>query len=128
MRPYLRLIMLFTVILGGAYLAACHYAKNSDSQVAQTINTYSVLAPKETKYVKVDNTKAKDHNGYGNYEYSLTSFDKDGAPQKVKFTGTGKLKQGHYLKLKTKGTHVKTYQEVTPDHMPGKAAVGLAQQ
>jgi len=76
------------------------------------------MVKREPKYIKIDNSKAKDTDGYGNYTYNLKSYDDNGKEHPVVFTGMGKLKQDHYLELDTKGTYVYTYKEVFKKDIP----------
>ena len=118
MRSFLRVFLLGIVILGMGYLGVCAYAKDNTSQAAQSFNAMNVLVKREPKYVKIDNRNAKDEDGYGNYTYDLKSYDADGKQHAIKFMGMGKLKQGHYLKLDTKGSYVYSYKEVFKNDIP----------
>lgn len=120
---------LFTIIitLGIAYLFLCMTMIDNPSELGQAVNQFSIIAKEEPKYVKIDNTNARDEAGYGNYEYSLKSYDQKGKEHPVKFTGMGKLKQGHYLKLTTKGTYVITYEEAFENNIPEAAFSKLNQ-
>jgi len=100
------------------YLAVCIHAKDSTDQFSQAVNQYNFLVKREPRYIKIDNTNAKDKDGYGNYYYNLTSYDDNGNPHEVEFMGMGKLKQNHYLQLDTKGSYVYSYKEVFKNDMP----------
>lgn len=117
MRSFLRVFLLGVVILGLGYMGACFYTKDNTSQAAQAFNNYNVLVKREPKYVKIDNSEAK-NDGYGNYTYDLKSYDSDGHEHNIKFTGMGKLKQNHYLQLDTKGSYVYSYKEAFKKDMP----------
>lgn len=92
--------------------------KDNTSAAGQAFNQFNILVKEESRYVKIDNAKAVDEDGYGNYNYTLPSYDQKGQEHPIKFTGMGKLKQGHYLKLTTKGTYVITYQEAFEQNIP----------
>ena len=125
MKSFSKFFLLLVAFIGGTYLAACAYAKTNTSDLAQAVNSHSILATREAKYVKIDNAHGRDEDGYGNYIYTLTSYNKDGQEQEVRFTGMGKLKQGHYLKLDTKGTYIITYEEAFPKDMPANVTAHL---
>ncbi|AUI72005.1 YxeA family protein [Companilactobacillus alimentarius] len=118
MRSFLRLFLLAIFILGVGYLGACAYNKDNTSESAQALNKYNILVKREARYVKIDNSNAKDKDGYGNYTYDLKGYDKDGHSHPTSFMGMGKLKQDHYLKLDTKGTYVYSYKEVFKKDIP----------
>jgi len=118
MRSFLRVFLLGIVIMGIGYFSICLSVKDSTSQSAQAFNAFNVLVKREPKYVKIDNNRAKDEDGYGNYVYDLKSYDENGVERPVKFSGMGKLKQGHYLELDTKGSYVYTYKEVFQKDIP----------
>jgi len=118
MRSFLRVFLLGIVVVVIAYFGACFATKDSTSQAAQAFNAYNVLVKREPRYVKIDNKEAKDDDGYGNYTYDLKSYDDDGNEHPIKFMGMGKLKQGHYLELDTKGSYVYSYKEVFKKDMP----------
>ncbi|MFD1472426.1 YxeA family protein [Companilactobacillus mishanensis] len=121
MKSLLKFLLLSVLIVGGAYLGACAYTKDRTDQFSQALGAYNILVKRESRYVKIDNSKGHDEDGYGNYDYDLTSYDKDGNPHQVKFTGMGKLKQGHFLKLDTKGAYVYTYDEAFKRNIPSAA-------
>lgn len=111
---------LLTVIIGlmGMYSLVCIINKDNPSVFGQAVNQFSIFTHEEPKYVKIDNSKGRDKAGYGNYEYALTGYDKNGNAHPVEFTGHGKLKEGHYLRFETKGSYVKTYSEAFENDMP----------
>lgn len=118
MRSYLRVFLFGIFLLGMGYLGLCAYAKDNPGQNAQAFNRYNILVKHEAKYVKIDNKNAKDNDGFGNYDYKLTSYDKNGKKKQIEFTGMKKLKQGHFLKLDTKGNYVYSYKEVFKKDIP----------
>ena len=128
MRSFLRVFLLGIVILGIGYISICFYAKDNTSQAAQSFNGVNVLVKREPKYVKIDNNGAKDEDGYGNYTYDLKSFDDNGNEHPIKFMGMGKLKQGHYLRLDTKGSYVYSYKEVFKKDIPSDVYTKLSIQ
>lgn len=118
MRSFLRVFLLGIFLLVIGYFGACVGLKDSTSEMGQALNKFNVLVKEEPRYVKIDNSKAVDEDGYGNYDYTLTSYDQKGQEHPIKFTGMGKLKEGHYLKLTTKGTYVITYKEAFEQDIP----------
>lgn len=121
MKSLLKFLLISALIIGGSYLGACLYTKDRTDQFSQALGQYNFLVKREPRYVKIDNSKGQDEAGFGNYEYTLTSYDADGHPHQAKFTGMGKLKQAHYLKLDTKGAYVYSYEEAFKNNMPKKA-------
>ncbi|MFD1417661.1 YxeA family protein [Companilactobacillus keshanensis] len=128
MRNLLKFLFISVIVAGGLYLAVCIHAKDSTDQFSQAINQYNFLVKRESRYVKIDNTNAKDKDGYGNYYYNLVSYDDNGNPHKIEFMGMGKLKQNHYLKLDTKGSYVYTYKEVFEKNIPSDVYTKLNTQ
>lgn len=118
MRSFLRVFLLGIFLLVIGYLGACVGLKDNTSAAGQAFNQFNILVKEEPRYVKIDNAKAVDEDGYGNYNYTLPSYDQKGQEHPIKFTGMDKLKQGHYLKLTTKGTYVITYQEAFEQNIP----------
>lgn len=118
MRSFLRVFLLGFFLLAIGYFGACIGLKDNTSAAGQAFNKINILVKEEPRYVKIDNAKAVDEDGYGNYNYTLTSYDQKGQAHPIKFTGMGKLKQDHYLKLTTKGTYVITYQEAFEQNIP----------
>lgn len=118
MKSFLRLLLTVFLVAGISYTVLCFTMQDNSSELGQAINMYNVFAKEEPKYVKIDNAKGRDEDGYGNYVYQLTSYDAQGNSHPARFTGMGKLKQGHYLKLTTKGTYVSTYEETFQKDMP----------
>jgi len=112
MRKLLHSILLTISIVGVVYVGACFYTKDKTDDFASALGQYNFLVKKQPYYVKIDNAKGRDEDGYGNYIYSLTSYDKNGNEHPIKFTGMGKLKQGHFLEVTAKGAYVYTYREV----------------
>lgn len=110
-------LKLFLIVIAG-FLVLCVTMQDNTSEIGQAVSKYSPLAKNELKYVKIDNANAHDSAGYGNFDYDLKSYDTSGKEHPIKFTGMGKLKQGHYLELDTKGTYVKTYREVFSKDLP----------
>ena len=112
MRKLLHSILLTISIVGVVYVGACFYTKDKTDDFASMLGQYNFLVKKQPYYVKIDNAKGRDEDGYGNYDYTLTSYDKNGNEHPIKFTGMGKLKQGHFLEVTAKGAYVYTYREV----------------
>ncbi|AKP67935.1 YxeA family protein [Companilactobacillus ginsenosidimutans] len=126
MKNLLKFLFISILIVGGSYVGACLYTKDRTDQFSQALGQYNFLVKRDSWYVKIDNSKGADEDGYGNYEYDLKSYDSEGEPHQVKFTGMGKLKQGHYLKLDTKGAYVYSYEEAFKNNMPRAAYDKLA--
>lgn len=118
MRKLLKVLLSTIFLMGLAYSIAGNAMKDDPSEMGQAFNKFNIFAKEESKYVKIDNSNAHDEYGYGNYEYDLKSYDSAGQAHPLKFTGMGKLKQGRYLELDTKGTYVITYREVFEKDLP----------
>ncbi|MGR3741182.1 YxeA family protein [Companilactobacillus sp. DQM5] len=110
------IVLFFGIVVGFATI----YCKDKSDDISMTINQANPFLKEQPVYVKIDNTKGADEDGYGNYVYTLTGYKKDGSAIKVKFVGMGKLKQDHYLKLSAKGTSTQTYNETFIKDMPSK--------
>lgn len=118
MKQLLKFLILPMTIIGIVYIGACAYTKDRTDEFSQAMGQFNFLVKEEPRFVKIDNSKGKDEDGYGNYEYTLTSYDKDSNKHPIKFTGMGKLKQGHFLEVTAKGGYVITYREVFKNDMP----------
>ena len=97
--------------------AVSFVTKIKTDEYSQMINHLNPMLKTESVYVKIDNSDSYDE-GHGNYIYSLTGYSETGRRQPVVFTGMGKLKDQHFLKLTTKGSYVSTYEEVQPKQSP----------
>lgn len=73
-------------------------------------------------YTKIDNTKIAKLERTSNmkYEYTLTSYDKNGKSKKLKFKTVRELKDQAYLKLIVKATGVNKWEEVKFEDLPAK--------
>lgn len=67
-----------------------------------------------TKIAKLDSTNNM------KYEYTLTSYDKNGKSKKLKFKTVRGLKDQAYLKLIVKATGVNKWEEVKFEDLPAK--------
>ncbi|NBJ69029.1 MULTISPECIES: YxeA family protein [Clostridia] len=56
----------------------------------------------------------------GDYEYSLTGYDKSGEKHEVTFTASKQLRETAYLKVITKRTYVDSWKEVQFKELPSK--------
>lgn len=121
MKNLFKFLLSLILIMSAGYLFLCISMKNNPGEMGQAVNKFNILAKEEPRYVKIDNTHARDEDGYGNYKYNLKSYNEQGIEQPIEFTGMGKLKQGHYLKLTTKGTYVITYEEAFENSIPKEA-------
>lgn len=118
MKKFTNIFFTALIFIGLGYFMTGTFLKDQTSDFAQSFNKYNLLADKGPKFVKVDNQVAADYDGEGNYTYYLKSYDRQSRPHYVEFTGYGKLKQGQYIKLDTRGTHVKSYKKVSRDSLP----------
>ena len=118
MKKFINVLLVGLIVLGLGYYMAGSFLKNKTSDFAQNFNQYNLLADKGPRFVKVDNQKAFDYDGYGDYTYYLKSYDRQSRPHYIEFTGNGKLKQGQYIKLDTRGTYVKAYKKVSQHALP----------
>lgn len=122
MKKIITTVVIVLGVIAISFGGLSFYAKDKTDSISTSFNAINPLIKKEALYVKIDNKNAVDKDGYGNYEYNLVGYRKNGKSQKIKFTGMKKLKQGHYLKLTTLGTFVKSYEETFIKDMP-KAVV-----
>lgn len=113
--------LVLTVIAVAAVLFVISFStKTKTDEFSQVINQLNPMLKTESVYVKIDNSDSYDES-HGNYIYSLTGYSASGRKQPVVFTGMGKLKDQHFLKLTTKGSYVSTYAEVLPKQIPHAA-------
>ncbi|AHI56867.1 YxeA family protein [Listeria ivanovii] len=101
------------LILGGIGLGIYYYC-------------YDKIAVAEQYYVKI--TKDGENTGDRGFAYSyvLSGYNKDGEEEKMNFKADKNLRKGAYLRLYYKNFKgVTTFEEVTPEQVPNKAAEKL---
>ncbi|ETT81438.1 YxeA family protein [Viridibacillus sp. FSL R5-0477] len=67
-------------------------------------------------FVKIDQTGKKIDQK--TYEYALDGINEDGKKIKITFTAGKQLREGAYLKVDTKRTYVKSWEEVKLNDIP----------
>ncbi|MFJ8064614.1 YxeA family protein [Psychrobacillus sp. NPDC096426] len=67
-------------------------------------------------FVKIDETGKKVDPK--TYEYALEGINEDGKKIKIVFTASKQLREGAYLKIDTKRTYVKSWEEVQQSDLP----------
>ena len=80
---------------------------------------YMLVYQSSDYYTQIDNTKEKISKHNMNYEYTLTSYNKNGKSKEITFQTTRELREDAYLKLKVMMTRgVVNWEEVQFDEMP----------
>lgn len=118
MKKFTNIFFIALICLGTVYFITGSFLKSKTSNFAQGFNKYNLVAEKDSKFIKIDTNAATDYDAAGNYTYYLKSYDRQSKPHFIQFTGVGKLKEGQYVKLDTRGTHVKSYKKVSRDSLP----------
>lgn len=83
------------------------------NELADMLNPF---IPQKDVFVKIDHTGKKINQS--TYEYALEGINEDGKKIKITFTASKQLREGAYLKVDTKRTYVKSWEEVQPNDMP----------
>ncbi|MBF8807947.1 MAG: YxeA family protein [Enterococcus lacertideformus] len=113
-------IIIGTVLFSGiALFGLKFYTQYSHDEFARIMDQLNPLVTKGEVYVK---TKKPDEvNSYGVATYIQKAADKNGHERIIEFNGMTVLKESHYLKIKNKGAHVETYEEVDKTSVPKRA-------
>lgn len=80
---------------------------------------YMLVYQSSDYYTQIDNTKVEKISKHNmNYEYTLTSYNKNGKSKEITFQTTRELREDAYLKLKVMMTRsVVNWEEVQFDEM-----------
>lgn len=104
------------ITIGGLIAAAIMilvmtlFVKN---ELADMLNPF---IPRKDVYVKIDDTEKMINNS--KFEYTLEGINEDGKKANVTFTASKPLRAGAYLKIDTKRTYVKFWEEVQMNDIP----------
>lgn len=83
------------------------------NELADMLNPF---IPQKDVYVKIDETEKMISKT--KFEYTLEGMNEDGKKAEVTFTASKPLREGAYLKIDTKRTYVKSWEEVQMNDMP----------
>ncbi|KAB2335144.1 YxeA family protein [Bacillus mesophilum] len=83
------------------------------NELADMLNPF--ISQKDV-YVRIDSPGTKVNES--TFEYTLEGIKEDGKRTNVTFTASKQLREGAYLKLETKRTYVKSWEEVQMSEMP----------
>ena len=100
-------------ILFAAVIIALSMTLFVKNELADMLNPF---IPHKDVFVKIDQTGKKLEQT--TYEYALEGINEDGKKIKITFTASKQLREGAYLKVDTKRTYVKSWEEVQPNDMP----------
>ncbi|WP_157843217.1 YxeA family protein [Bacillus sp. FJAT-42315] len=106
----------FKVLMGSLIVAAIimisltFFVKN---ELADMLNP---LVPQKDVFVKVEGSG--EEVDASTFEYTLKGIDEDGEETKVTFTASKQLREGAYLKVNTKRTYVKAWEEIQYNDLP----------
>ncbi|CAM4152847.1 MULTISPECIES: YxeA family protein [Bacillus cereus group] len=103
----LGLIGLFIVVIGVASV--------SHNEIT---DRYNPLVKEDWLYVKAKESGRLSKIGEVAGDYKLTGYYASGEGKDVKFYAPRGLREGAYVKVKTKGEYIETYQEVQPNEIP----------
>ncbi|MGM7634975.1 YxeA family protein [Bacillus sp. Hm123] len=106
----------FKLAMGTVIVAAiivCSFTFFVKNELADMLNPF---IPKKDVFVEIDEPGEK--VDASTFEYTLQGVNEDGEETTVTFTASKELREGAYLKLTTKRTYVKSWEEVQVDEMP----------
>lgn len=83
------------------------------NELADMLNPF---IPQKDVFVKIDDTEKMINKS--KFEYTLEGINEDGKKAEVTFTASKPLRKGAYLKIDTKRTYVKSWEEVQMKDMP----------
>lgn len=87
-------------------------------EVKAVTDRYNPTVHEKNSYVKTKSPDSVEEHKLRRYKQE--AVDKYGNSMKVEFTAPYELKTNHYLKIKHKGTHVYSYEEVKKSEVPNK--------
>lgn len=100
-------------ILFAAVIIALSMTLFVKNELADMLNPF---IPHKDVFVKIDQAGKK--LDQSTYKYALEGINEDGKKIKITFTASKQLREGAYLKVDTKRTYVKSWEEVQPNDMP----------
>ncbi|MFJ7970881.1 YxeA family protein [Psychrobacillus sp. NPDC096389] len=86
------------------------------NELADMLNPF---IPQKDVFVKIDQIGEKIDSQ--TYEYTLEGINEDGKKVQIAFTASKQLREGAYLKVDTKRTFVKSWEEVQLKDIPSVA-------
>ncbi|WP_338754475.1 YxeA family protein [Bacillus sp. FJAT-52991] len=91
----------------------CSFTFLVKNELADMLNP---LIPKKDVFVKIEGSGEK--VDASTFEYTLQGINEDGKETTITFTTSKQLREEAYLKLATKRTYVKSWEEVQLNEMP----------
>lgn len=80
---------------------------------------YFLFVHKDIFYTQIDNTKVEEVSGDMKYQYTLTSYSKNGKEKELQFKTSRELKEGAYLELEVMQFRgVFSWKEVQVEELP----------
>ncbi|MGO3899397.1 MAG: YxeA family protein [Lactiplantibacillus argentoratensis] len=102
--------------------------KNQGSEFAMAVDNLNPFVKVQTVYGRT--TRAISHStgqmGEDVYTYRMLTSDAQGKQRCLTFTADHRLKQGHYLKIETKGQNVNSWEAVETHQVPADIQKVLA--
>lgn len=105
---FIGVIFILILIVGYTFLP---------QSVTEVFDRGNPLISQKEVYVQIDKQPKKVSH---RYEYSLTGYTSKGNKKKVTFTSAITLSKDAYLKVDTKGSYVKNWEEVNFNNLPPK--------
>ncbi|WP_313801333.1 YxeA family protein [Cytobacillus sp.] len=106
----LKIIIGMLVVAAIIAFSMTFFVKN---ELADMLNPF---IPHKDVFVKIDQSGKKMNQS--TYEYALEGINENGKNIKITFTASKQLREGAYLKLDTKRTYVKSWEEVQLNDIP----------
>jgi len=95
------------------------FSTSGSSEIKGVSDQLNPFMKEKYAYVKTKLPDAVEEHNIRRYKQDIV--DEDGKRTKVEFMSSDELKTNHYLKIKHKGTHVDSFEEVDKSEMPKKA-------
>nr|WP_263313959.1 YxeA family protein [Mammaliicoccus sp. Marseille-Q6498] len=94
-------------------------SSSSSGEVKGITDQLNPFVKEKDSYVKTKKPDAVKEHNIRSYDQEIV--DAEGNRTKVNYISADELKINRYLKIKHKGTHVESFEEVTRDQVPEKA-------
>ncbi|EGQ0540353.1 YxeA family protein [Staphylococcus aureus] len=109
------LVFTFILLLGMTIVAAT-ITKNSANEGAGLIDRYNPIVQWDESYIRTGDPAKK--GPHGTATYRETVINDEGKTRPLEFLALKVLAKDRYLKIKHKGAHVESYEEVKKDKLP----------
>lgn len=120
------IIILPLIFFASALIYIFSNDKHQEGEYFAILHQFNPLVKKEESYLK---TKRPDKQlEYNRVSYTQSVYNEKGKSRKITFEAIQKLKTDHYLKIKHKGAHVETFEEVSKNDVPQQALKAIEKE